>query len=219
MKMYLPPKGAKPSRRGVLQKGLLGGLLLAVGGGGWLFTRKGNPVPLPEGVQVLSPAEYAVVWALVQRFVPAREGFPTADSLQTGLACDRIMSLMEEVTRGELKQLLMLFENALPNFLFGGRTVPFTMLDPTEQDRVLEEWRDSTITLRRTGYQAVRGLVMAAYYAQKSVWPSLGYPGPLPNIHDPNAPVWKGGDEPRPVGNGTWVEPAPETPAPEGGTP
>jgi len=29
----------------------------------------------------------------------------------------------------------------------------------------------------------------------------------LPGIHDPNAPVWKGGGEPRPFGNGTWIEP------------
>lgn len=217
MKMYLPPKG-EPPRRGFLKKGLFGGLLLALGGGGWLFTRKGNPVPVPEGIQNLSPSEYAVMWALVQRFVPTREGFPSADSMQTGLACDRVIGLMEEVTRGEIKQLLMLFENALPNFLFGGRTVPFTQLDPSEQDRVIEEWRDSSLTLRRTGFSALRGIVMAAYYAQKAVWPALGYPGPLPGIHDPNAPVWKGGDEARPQGNGVQHEAAPE-PALDGGTP
>lgn len=229
MKMYLPPKG-EPPRRGFLKKGLFGGLLLAVGGGGWLFTRKGNTVALPEGIQNLSPAEYAVMWALVQRFVPTREGFPSADATQTGLACDRVIGLMEEVTRSEVKQLLMLFENALPNFLFGGRTVPFTMLDPTEQDRVIEEWRDSRLTLRRTGYSALRGLVMAAYYAQRAVWPALGYAGPLQGIHDPNAPVWKGGAEPRPFGNGSPpVEAAAPTPEPgptpavapalDGGTP
>jgi hypothetical protein len=213
MKMYLPPRGASKSRRGFLKKGLFGGLVLALGGGGWLVSRRGAQVPVPEGLQVLNAAEYAVMWSLVQRFVPAREGFPSPDSLKTALACDTILSMLEDVTRTDVKQLLMLFENALPQFLFGGRTEPFTQLDPAEQEKVLAEWRDSSLALRRTGFHALRGLAMAAYYGNKATWASVGYPGPLPGIHDANAPVWKGGDEPRPPGNGTYLEPAAE-PAP-----
>jgi hypothetical protein len=208
MKMYLPPRGAPNSRRGFLNKGLFGGLLLALGGGTFLATRRSAQVPMPGGLRVLNATEYAVMWAIVQRFAPAREGFPSADTLQTAVAADGIMAMLEEVTQGELKQLLMLFENALPNFLFGGRTSPFTQLNPTEQEEVLAEWRDSRLTLRRTGYRALRGIAIAAYYGNKATWSAVGYPGPLPGIHDPNAPLWKGGDEPRPVGNGTWVEPA-----------
>lgn len=217
MKMYLPPRGARSSRRSFLKKGLVGGALLALGGGGWLALRKSAEVVVPEGLQVLSAREYAVMWAIVQRFAPAREGFPSADTLKTTLAVDGIFAMLEEVTRAELKQLLMLFENALPNFLFGGRTTPFTQLAPTEQDEVLAEWRDSRLTLRRTGYLALRGLVMAAYYGNRETWAAVGYPGPPPNIHDPAAPLWKGGDQPRPLGNGSFTEPAPApAPAPEG---
>lgn len=215
MKMYLPPRGQPVARRGFLKKGLIGGALLALGGGGFLFTRRGAQVNIPGGLQVLNAAEYAVMWAIVQRFVPAREGFPAADSLNAAVAADGIIALLEPVTQEELKQLLMLFENALPNFLFGGRTTPFTQLDPTEQDAVLAEWRDSRLTLRRTGYRALRGIALAAYYGNKATWSAVGYPGPLPGIHDPSAPVWKGGAEPRPVGNGTMLEePAPEVVTP-----
>ena len=209
MKMYLPPRGAPDSRRGFLKKGLFGGLLLALGGGAFLGTRRGAQVSMPGGLKALNATEYAVMWAIVQRFVPAREGFPTPDTLNTAVAADGIIALLEDVTQGEIKQLLMLFENALPNFLFGGRTSPFTQLNPTEQDEVLAEWRDSRLTLRRTGYRALRGLAIAAYYGNKATWTAVGYPGPLPGIHDPNAPLWKGGDEPRPVGNGTLIEAAP----------
>jgi hypothetical protein len=208
MKMYLPPRGASKSRRGFLKKGLFGGLVLALGGGSWLLTRRSAQVQVPEGLQVLNAAEYGVMWSLVQRFVPTHEGFPSPDSLKTALACDTILSMLEDVTRSDVKQLLMLFENALPNFLFGGRTVPFTQLDPNDQEQVLAEWRDSSLMLRRTGYHALRGLAMAAYYGNRATWSAVNYPGPLPGIHDPNAPVWKGGDEPRPVGNGTYLEPA-----------
>lgn len=209
MKMYLPPRGVPDSRRGFLKKGLFGGLLLALGGGTFLATRRGAQVAMPAGLQVLNATEYAVMWAIVQRFVPPREGFPAADSINTTVAADGIVALLEEVTQGEIKQLLMLFENALPNFLFGLRTSPFTQLNPTEQDEVLAEWRDSRLTLRRTGYRALRGIAIAAYYGNKATWSAVGYPGPLPGIHDPNAPAWKGGAEPRPVGNGTMSEPAP----------
>lgn len=229
MKMYLPPRGGHdPSRRSFLKKGLFGGALLALGGGAFLLTRHGASVPMPSGgLKVLNAAEYAVMWAIVQRFVPAREGFPTPDSLNTAVAADGVIAQLEPVTQDELKQLLMLFENALPNFLFGGRTTPFTQLDPKEQDKVLEEWRDSRLTLRRTGYKALRGLALAAYYGNPATWSAVGYPGPLQGIHDPNAPVWKGGDAPRPIGNGTMIEQpaaeAPLAPAPaptvDGGTP
>jgi hypothetical protein len=100
----------------------------------------------------------------------------------------------------------MLFENALPNFLFGFRTTPFTQLGAEDQETVLAEWRDSSITLRRTAYRALRGLSIAGYYGHQDVWPAIGYAGPPRGIHDPNAPVWKGGGEPRPIGNGTFIE-------------
>ena len=209
MKMYLPPRGAPDSRRGFLKKGLFGGLLLALGGGAFLGTRRGAQVSMPAGLKVLNATEYAVMWAIVQRFVPARDGFPAADSINTAVGADGIMALLEDVTQGEIKQLLMLFENALPNFLFGGRTSPFTQLNPKEQDEVLAEWRDSRLTIRRTGYRALRGLAIAAYYGNPATWSAVGYPGPLPGIHDASAPQWKGGDEPRPVGNGTMIEVAP----------
>lgn len=216
MKMYLPPPGEKPSRRGVLKKGLLGGALLAVGGGAWLFTRPSAPVTLPDGLKVLNEREYACMYALVQRFVPPNEGYPSADSLDTTVAADGVLAMMEASTRDELKQLLNLFENALPAFLFGRRRQAFSTLPMDEQFRVLDEWRDSRVTLRRTGYLALRGVVMAAYYGNPKTWPAVKYPGPLPGIYDPNAPVWKGGDAPRPYSNGTWAEPPAAT---DGGTP
>ncbi len=207
MKMYLPPPGERNSRRGFLKKGLLGGVVLALGGGGWLFTRPSAATPAPDGLKVLDARQYAVMHALVQRFIPAHANFPSPDSVHTTVACDAVLAMTEPVTQAEVKQLLMLFENALPNFLFGGRSTPFTQLGVDEQDEVLAEWRDSRVTLRRTGYLALRGTVLAAYYGNRETWSSVGYAGPVAGIHDPDAPVWKGGNEPRPVSNGQYVEP------------
>ncbi|MCA2977829.1 MAG: gluconate 2-dehydrogenase subunit 3 family protein [Myxococcaceae bacterium] len=220
MKMYLPPPGAAPSRRGVLKKGLIGGALLALGSGAYLFTRKSVEVDPPsDGLLVLSLREFAVVTALAWRLLPRREGFPSVDSLQVARGCDRILTMVDATAVDETKQLLLLLENALPNFLFGGRASTFTKLSTDAQDAVLREWQTSRVTLRRTGYTALRGLVMASYFASEKTWPAVGYPGPLPGIHDPNAPVWKGGGVERPLGNGTFRE---ELLAPadvDGGTP
>ncbi|MBL8917931.1 MAG: gluconate 2-dehydrogenase subunit 3 family protein [Myxococcaceae bacterium] len=218
MKMYLPPPGTKPTRRGFLKKGLLGGALLALGSGAFLFTRKSVLVEAPaDGLSVLTEREFAVLTALSYRLIPRREGFPGVEVVQVARACDRILSLVDVTALTEMKQLLLLFENALPNFLFGRRASTFSTMSTDDQDAVLAEWQTSRLTVRRTGYTALRGLVMAGYFASDTTWAGMGYPGPHAGIHDANAPVWKGGGADRPLGNGTWRAPA--APTVDGGTP
>ncbi len=205
MKMYIPPRG-QPTRRSFLKRGLVGGALLALGGGIGLALRASKQVPLPaEPLKVLSAREYAVIAALAPIFVPPRPGFPSCEELKVAAVADRILSLADVTAAKELKQALMLFENALPNFLFGARLLPFTRLAPEEQAVVLGEWFDSRITVRRTAALALRSLVMAAYFSQQQSWAAVHYPGPWPDIFQPDAPVWKGGGAPRPFSNGQWL--------------
>jgi len=197
--------GTELSRRSLLKRGLLGGSLLALGGMGFLALRGGRAVPLPpEGLRVFSPREYAVLDAVARRLVRPRKGWPTVDELGVALAADRIAERTEKSAQKELKQLLGLFENGLAGFLFGGWTRPFTGLDGEEQDRVLAQWRDSSLAIRRTGFSALRTLVLAGYYKSPRVWPAVGYPGLPAGIHRPEALEWRGGDTPRPDGNGVW---------------
>src|SRR5262249_13365454 len=76
-------------------------------------------------------------------------------------------------SRADLVKLLGLFENALPGLLLDGRALPFTRLDPAAQDRVLEQWRDSRLVLRRSGYHALRRLCLGAYYAAPDACPAV----------------------------------------------
>lgn len=216
MKMYLPPPGGRDTRRGFLKKGLLGGALLAIGGGTWLALKDSALATPPPGLKVLDARRYAVVLALIDRFIPERPGFPSARALDTAQAVDTILTLVDDSSRVELNQLLMLFENALANFLFGLRTTPFTKLSPEEQQAVLNEWMTSSLPLRRTGYLALRTIVMSAYYGNPQTWPATKYPGPPPGIFDPTAPVWKGDGQPRPMGNGVMIE---QQATVDGGTP
>jgi hypothetical protein len=203
--MYLPPAGQ--ARRSFLKRGLVGGAVLALGGGSALFLRPGKEWPLPaEGLLALSPREYAVVMAVAARMMPISGDYPPLEKVQVGFNADRILTSVDDTALKEMKQLLNLFENALPNFLFGMRFAPFTQMGPTEQDAVISEWAHSSLAIRRTGYSAVRGLVLAAYFVRPETWAAVGYPGP-PKLHDPNAPVWKGNGQPRPPSLGNQVEP------------
>ncbi len=204
--MYLPPAG--DSRRGFLRKGLLGGAILALGGGAALGLRGGKQVELPpEGLLALSPREYAVVLAVAARLMPISGDFPAQDKVRVGFNADRILTKVDATALAEMKQLINLFENALPNFLFGMRVTPFTQMGEADQLKTLEEWMTSRLTLRRSGFTALRGLALAAYFVKPETWAATGYPGPPKGFHDPAAPVWKGGGEVRPPSPGIWVEP------------
>ncbi len=195
------------SRRVLLKRGLFGGLVLAVGGAGFLSSRGGRSEPLPVGgLKVVSASQYAVLAALCRRFVPARPGFPSVDELGTAVACDGILAQVDATALAELQQLLGLFDNALVGLLFGGRPTPFTALGAEAQDEVLAAWQTSRLAVRRTGFHALRGLVMAAYYGNPKTWGAVGYPGPPPGLTLPDAPEWKGGGVPRPPGFGVWQE-------------
>ena len=194
-----------PSRRSLLKRGLVGGALLAAGGAGFLAWRPGRRVPAPAaGLHVFSEAEYGVLDALAHRLIGSLPGWPSVEEVGVALAVDRIAERAEPSVRAELKQLLGLFDNALAGFLFGGRTEAFTALPPAAQDRVLEEWRDSRLAVRRTGYNALRTLVLAGYFQSPLTWKPIGYPGPDESFFQPEAPVWRGGAEPRPEGNGVF---------------
>ena len=68
----------------------------------------------------------------------------------------------------------------------------------------LEEWRDSRLAVRRTGYNALRTLVLAGYFQSPLTFKPMGYPGPDEGFYQPEAPVWFGGPQPRPEGNGVF---------------
>ncbi|MCC6747042.1 MAG: gluconate 2-dehydrogenase subunit 3 family protein [Deltaproteobacteria bacterium] len=196
--------GTATTRRGFLKKGLLGGALLAAGGVGFLAFRGSRKVALPkEPLQVLDAVQYAVVQAIAARLLPERVGWPTVEELEVALAVDRVLRLQDPTVRKEVKQLLGLFENALANFAFGRRVQPFTRLSAEAQDEVLREWQTSSLTLRRTGFQGLRTLLLGVYHASPRSWTAMRYPGPPKGMHQPLAPVWKGGGAPRPPSNGT----------------
>lgn len=174
------PKRDQPgvTRRGALKRGLLGGALLAVGGAGWLAARGGPLAPvIPEGLRVLDARSYSVLNAAVYRLIPDPVASEPARAAVAEVI-DGVMARSSGREQAEFVQLLGLIENGLAGLLFDGQSAPFTARSPADQDATLEGWRHSRIAIRRTGYQALKGIVVASYYGDARTHAGLGYPGP-----------------------------------------
>ncbi len=164
----------RSSRRSFLKKGLVGGVLLALGGGGLALYPSGH-VASPTGpLLVLEPQSFQVLVAVAGRMVSAKG----ADPVAIAHAVDRALTGALPEAQADMNKLLGLLENALPGLLLDGRAQPFTRLSAEGRDRVLEIWRTSRFALRRSGFQALRKLCLASYYLEESSWEPLGYRPP-----------------------------------------
>ncbi len=154
--------------------GLLGGALLAFGGTELSLCATKQVGVATEPLAALDARAFQVLVAFASRVVTVTGSSPVA--IAHGV--DRSLSYALPETQEGINKLLGLFENALPGLLLDGRLKPFTCLSPEAQDAVLESWRRSRIELRRNGYQALRKLVLAAYYMEESSWGPLAYTPP-----------------------------------------
>lgn len=162
------------SRRSFLKKGLFGGVVLALGGAG-LALYPSAQVGAPTGPLVaLQPASFQVLVAVASRIVTVAGSDPVA--IAHGV--DQALTRLPAEVQVDFNKLLGLLESALPGLLLDARVQPFTRLSPESRDRVLQGWGASRLEIRRTGYQALRKLCLAAYYSEASSWAPLGYEPP-----------------------------------------
>lgn len=188
------------TRRGLLKKTLGGAALLAAAGAVPVALRKTKLREVPGTLQFFSAAEYSI-WAAVAERVLAQEATaatrePSGDAAEALLQAehrpaapspaqidvagkaDAFLAPLPHSDAKDLKQLLALFDNALFSFVTGGPPRPFTQLDAAGQDAHLKAWQTSRLAIRRTGFQAMKRLCCAIYFAAPASFASMGYPGP-----------------------------------------
>lgn len=171
--------GESEGRRSFLRYGLFGAALLAVGGGTFLATRRTRPAPdLGGPLTVLSPEEATVFAALAERILPPRPGFPSPQEVGLVPRIDALVALMPPEGRKEVRQLVGLFENALAGLLLDGQWRTFTGSPPEQQEARIRAWMRSRYTVRRTGYRALKKIVVSSYFGSPATWKAIGYPGP-----------------------------------------
>ncbi len=175
------------TRRSLLRAGVAGSILLAAGGVG-LGLYPSVERAAPQGLKVLDARSWSVLAAIADRLCPGGDGLPSARDLGVATLLDQTLHTLHPLDAAELHQLLLLVENALVGMVFDGRPRPFTACSPPQQDRALAAWRDSRLQLRRSGFKALRGLIMAAYWGHPDTFAGSGYPGP-PDFGQAAAPL------------------------------
>jgi hypothetical protein len=161
------------SRRGLLKKTLGGAALLAVAGAVPLALRKTKLRVHEHALQFFTPAEYSIWAAVAGRILT-----DSPPQLDVAAKADAFLAPLPAADAKDLKQLLALFDNALFSFLTLGPATPFTQQTSAQQDRHLAAWAHSRLAVRRTGYQALKRLACAMYFASPETYASVGYPGP-----------------------------------------
>lgn len=168
------------SRRHLIQRGLAGGFLLAAGGVGLSLQR--SVLRVPKGpLQALNGLEFSVLSFASDRIAPGTETVPSASALGVPELIDALLSKMHPVEVVDFKKVLNTLENAAIGLLLDARPVPFTAGSPETQAQALASWRDSALTLRRTGYKALHKVCTSTYWGMPETFALSGYPGP-PNF-------------------------------------
>jgi len=165
------------TRRGFLKLGFWGGLLLFAGGG-TLALRRTRLRASPARLRFFSPAEHSVFSAVCDRIIVVEDGAPTASQVGVASKADGVLAAAAAETQRDFRRLLALFDNALVGLLVRGSLAPFTALRPEEQDATLEAWDRHRLPVLRTGFQAMKRLACACYYASPESYAAVGYPGP-----------------------------------------
>ncbi len=149
-------------------------------------------VPTPQRANLLffDEKEFAVFQSVARRIVPDEEGWPSVDEVGVAAVIDEELALWRNEPAlapvlDDLRLLLRLVEHGT---WLDGHWSRFTRLAPDAQDDVLASWDGSSIEVRQVGFQALKNLVMFAYYDDERTFAKLSYAGPW-HRNTPQAPL------------------------------
>lgn len=158
-------------RRTLLKSTVFGAVALA--GAGLVATVTGRD-PVADRERVLRAVAPAILAGAMAADGPAR-----AADLERALAGTRqAVGLLPPAVRADLDQLFGLLAAAPTRIALAGVRETWESVSPERAAEFLAHWRDHRVTLFRAGYQALRDLVLSAWYADAANWAGIGYPGP-----------------------------------------
>jgi long-chain-alcohol oxidase len=147
-----------------------------------------HPTPLTE-------RQRTVLSAVCETLLPSMEDDDDPHGLfATGAAAAGTVGRVERLIatirdpddRRRLALLLSALGSPLASLVAIGRPVGFAGLSLEQRERALRSWAQSSIPLRRAGFQALKRLCHVSYLAWPArdgthpAWETVGYPGPLP---------------------------------------
>jgi len=167
-----------PNRRRFLKTGLAGAAALAIAGGIAWIRRVGTAAVAPSLDDDARSIVRAIVPVMLAGALPPSDPERALAVDETVIGVDRAIAGLPPASRGELAQLFALLSLGVGRLAFAGVNSAWSDATREEVDAFLTSWRSSGWSLKRTAYDALHQLVIAAWYANPRSWPSIGYPGP-----------------------------------------
>ena len=127
--------------------------------------------------------------AIVDAFVPAAEGLPSASELGVHRRLlEEVAALGRPSLRLQLNLLLRAIDSRVGSFAIGGRPVRFADLDQEGRERYLQRMAASPIAVKRTAFQDLKRLtLLIAYGLEDSPWRArTGFVAPPPDPASPS---------------------------------
>lgn len=163
-------------RRTFLSLGIAGAATLAAAG--WWVARRSPPaLALGDDARVIVAA---VVAAMLEDALPGAAREREAAIAETVVNVDRAIQGLAPSARGELGQLFALLALSPARRALAGVAPPWQDASVAEVAAFLDRWRDSGWALKRSAYDALHQLILAAWYGNRRSWAAIGYPGPPP---------------------------------------
>jgi len=165
-------------RRTLLKLGLAGSAVLTFVGGGAALLHE----PAWRAGRLMSSGR--AVFGSVARAV--LDGSLPADSVAQVAALNAHLERLQVTLRAlppaaqrELAELLAVLASPPGRLAIAGLSADWAGADIVSIQAALQSMRQSRLAFRQQAYHALRDLTHAAYFADRSTWGQLGYPGPL----------------------------------------
>jgi hypothetical protein len=163
-------------RRTFLTLGIAGAATLAAAG--WWAALRKRPDPLLALDDDAKSIVAAIVPAMLEGALPGVPRERDAAIAETVVNVDRAIQGLPPTSRAELGQLFALLALTPARRAFAGVASPWQEASVAEVTAFLERWRDSGWALKRSAYDALHQLILAAWYGNRRSWAGIGYPGP-----------------------------------------
>jgi hypothetical protein len=163
-------------RRTLLKLGVAATAVLAVAGTGLALIhparRDGKLTPAAQTMLL------AVAQTVLSDLLPAdAQARAKALSAYLGRLSDTIAG-MPTAVQAEIDELLTIVTSAPGRRALVGLSGPWAEASSDEVASALQTMRSSSLALRQQAFHALRDLTNGAYFADRSTWAVIGYPGP-----------------------------------------
>jgi hypothetical protein len=168
-------------RRTLLRVGLVAGVAVAAGAGmlATMAPARRNGLLTPPSREFFAAVARGVLGPLIPADASAAQR--TLDAHLQRL--ETALNGMPPGVQAEVDELITIAISVPGRRLLIGLSTPWADARGDEVQAALLVLRDSSVAMRQQIYQALRELTNAAFFADASIWPLMGYAGqrPVPN--------------------------------------